>query len=137
MPQLASESVRRELQVSVLHVYHHVLMMWAWLYVCKLECGGDAWFGAFCNSLVHVFMYTYYGLAQLGFTCSWKIYLTKIQLLQFCICMVHSAYVLYKGNMPPGLPLVQAFVMLNMLVLFSQFYRKTYSKSAGATAKKA
>lgn len=122
-------------QVSVLHVFHHLLMMWAWVYVCKLECGGDAWFGAFCNSLVHVFMYTYYALAQLGVSCPWKIYLTKLQLLQFVICMIHSGYVLYKGNMPPGLPLVQAFVMMSMLVLFTQFYMKTYAKK-GAAAKK-
>lgn len=114
------------MQVSFLHVYHHVLMMWAWLYVCKVECGGDAWFGAFVNSLVHVVMYTYYFLSQLGIPCPWKKYLTMMQMGQFCLCILQSAYVLVVRNAPAGLALAQAFVMANMLVLFSQFYRQSY-----------
>lgn len=116
------------MQVSFLHVYHHVLMMWAWLYVCKVECGGDAWFGAFINSLVHVIMYMYYFLSQLGVPCPWKKYLTMMQMGQFCVCIMHSAYVLVMRNAPAGMPLAQAFVMVNMLVLFSQFYKKSYGQ---------
>jgi elongation of very long chain fatty acids protein 4 len=118
------------MQVSFLHVYHHGLMMWAWLYVCKVECGGDAWFGAAVNSFVHVIMYAYYLLSQAGVPCRWKKYLTMVQMAQFGLCMVHSVYVLHYKNAPPGLALAQAFVMLNMLVLFGKFYRKSYSKTA-------
>jgi elongation of very long chain fatty acids protein 4 len=103
-------------------------MMWAWLYVCKLECGGDAWFGAAVNSFVHILMYAYYLLSQLGVACPWKRYLTLVQMAQFCVCMVHSAYVLITRNAPAGLAWTQAFVMLNMLVLFSQFYSSSYSR---------
>ena len=101
-------------------------MMWAWLYVCKLECGGDAWFGAAVNSFVHILMYAYYGLAQCGVACPWKRYLTLVQMSQFCVCMAQSGYVLVARNAPAGLALAQAFVMLNMLVLFWKFYSSSY-----------
>jgi GNS1/SUR4 family len=127
----ATDNLSLLAQISFLHVYHHGLMIWAWLYVCKLECGGDAWFGAAVNSAVHVVMYSYYLLSGLGYSCPWKRYLTRAQMAQFCVCMVHAAYVLVVGNAPVGLAVAQAFVMLNMFVLFSQFYCKRYSK-AGA-----
>lgn len=110
-------------------------MMWAWLYVCKVECGGDAWFGACVNSFVHVVMYMYYFLSQLGIACPWKKYLTMMQILQFCVCMLHSVFVVIKGNAPLGMPLAQAFVMGNMLVLFSQFYRKSYGQKPRVNGK--
>lgn len=78
------------------------------------------------NSLVHVVMYMYYFLSQLGVPCPWKKYLTMMQMLQFCVCIVHAVFVLFNANAPVGLPLAQIFVMVNMLVLFSQFYKKSY-----------
>ena len=80
------------------------------------------------NSLVHVVMYGYYTMALLNIPCPWKKWITKMQLLQFCVCFVHSSYVVYVGNMDIVLPLAQAFVMVNMLVLFTQFYNKSYNK---------
>jgi elongation of very long chain fatty acids protein 4 len=46
------------------------------------------------------------------------------------LCFSHSVYVVFKGNMPLSLPLAQAFVMVNMLVLFGNFYKKSYTKPA-------
>ena len=74
-------------------------------------------------------MYSYYLLSSIGMPCPWKRYLTLVQMGQFCVCMVHAAFVLYVGNTPRGLGLAQAFVMLNMLVLFSHFYSARYSQS--------
>jgi len=51
-----------------------------------------------------------------------------MQMGQFCVCIMHSAYVLVMRNAPAGMPLAQAFVMVNMLVLFSQFYKKSYGQ---------
>ena len=62
--------------------------------------------------------------------CPWKKWITNCQMIQFMACLCHSIYVVYKGNMPIELPLVQAFVMINMLILFGQFYREAYSKKA-------
>jgi len=119
---------KKDKQISFLHCYHHVLLIWAWFFVCRFEAGGDCYFGATVNSFIHVIMYGYYTLALLKISCPWKQWITNCQMLQFCACLAHSIYVLIKGNMPWELPAVQAFVMINMLILFGQFYVKAYSK---------
>lgn len=113
-------------QVSFLHCYHHVLLIWAWFFVCRFEAGGDCYFGASINSFIHVIMYGYYTLALLNVPCPWKKWITNCQMVQFMLVLCHSIFVVIKGNMPIALPLVQAFVMINMLVLFGQFYAKSY-----------
>jgi hypothetical protein len=54
--------------------------------ICVVLCI-SAFFGAMINSLVHVIMYGYYGVAALGPEYQkylwWKKYLTKIQLVSF------------------------------------------------------
>jgi elongation of very long chain fatty acids protein 4 len=115
-------------QVSFLHCYHHMLLIWAWFFVCKFESGGDCYFGAMVNSFIHIIMYGYYTLALLNVPCPWKKWITNCQMMQFMLVLVHSCYVAYKGNVPIELPLLQAFVMINMLVLFGQFMRKAYKK---------
>lgn len=115
-------------QISFLHCYHHVLLIWAWFLVCKIETGGDCYFGASVNSFIHVIMYGYYTLALLNVPCPWKKWITSCQMIQFCICFSHSCFVVYNGNSPIILPLAQAFVMVNMLVLFGRFYMESYGK---------
>ena len=68
-------------QVSFLHVYHHVLLLWSWAAVCELGPFGDSFFGALCNSAIHVLMYSYYLLAALKVPCPWKRFLTQAQML--------------------------------------------------------
>jgi elongation of very long chain fatty acids protein 4 len=126
---------KKDEQVSFLHCYHHMLLIWAWFFVCKVEAGGDCYFGASINSFIHVIMYGYYTLALLNFPCPWKKWITNCQMLQFMLCLTHSIFVVIKGNMPIELPLAQGFVMVNMLVLFGQFYRKKYlNKGKGVKA---
>ena len=117
-------------QVSFLHCYHHILLIWAWYFVCKVESGGDGYFGAAVNSFIHVIMYGYYTLTLLNIPCPWKRWITNCQMLQFSLCLTHSIYVAYKKNLPVELPMVQAFVMVNMLILFGQFYVKSYFSSS-------
>lgn len=119
---------KKEKQVSFLHVYHHVLILWAWFTVCHFGAGGASYFGGLMNSGIHVCMYSYYLLRLLNIPCPWKSHLTKAQLLQFCICMVHSWYNLYVGLYPRWLSCFQMFVMANMLVLFMDFYRNAYGQ---------
>eukprot|EP00656_Telonema_subtile_P019105 TRINITY_DN2038_c0_g1_i1.p1 TRINITY_DN2038_c0_g1~~TRINITY_DN2038_c0_g1_i1.p1 ORF type:complete len:505 (-),score=164.95 TRINITY_DN2038_c0_g1_i1:142-1656(-) len=117
-------------QLSFLHIYHHVLLMWSWYAVCKYGgSGGMAWFSAMCNSLIHVLMYSYYLLAAMKIDCPWKKALTKAQMLQFCACMSTSLYSIYSGIYPFYLCLLNVWVMVNMLVLFGNFYRKRYAKT--------
>jgi hypothetical protein len=118
---------KKDEQISFLHCYHHMLLIWSWFMVCKIQLGGDTYFGSGVNSFIHIIMYGYYTLALLGVPCSWKKWITNCQMAQFCLVFGHSCYVVYKGNAPLILPLAQAFVMLNMLVLFGMFYVRKYS----------
>ena len=117
-------------QISFLHCYHHVLLIWAWFLVCKVETGGDVYFGACVNSFIHIVMYGYYTLALLNVPCPWKKYITTLQLCQFVLVATHSFYALYIQKAPAILALSQLFVMVNMLVLFGNFYLKTYGKKS-------
>ncbi len=76
---------KKEDQVTFLHVYHHSTMFPFWWIGVRWVAGGGAYFPAMLNSLVHVFMYSYYFLAALGPQYKkylwWKRYLTKMQLV--------------------------------------------------------
>ena len=115
-------------QASFLHCYHHILLIWSWFLVVKTSAGGDSYFGGMVNSFIHVIMYAYYTMPIIGIKVPTilKKSITKCQMAQFCICLAHAAYVAYKGNCPLILPATQAFVMINMLVLFAQFSKKAY-----------
>jgi elongation of very long chain fatty acids protein 4 len=119
---------KKNKQVSFLHCYHHILLIWSWFVAVRIEAGGDCYFGATVNSFIHVIMYGYYTLALVGIPCPWKKWITTCQMIQFVVVLCHSCYVTYKGNMPITLPLLQGFVMINMLVLFGQFMKENYGK---------
>jgi len=130
---------KKEKQVSFLHVYHHVLLVWAWWMVCwtinQAPCV-DMYFGALCNSFIHVVMYSYYAMALMGVPVPWKRYITQLQLLQFVVVFCHAVYVLLYTQCLKILPYSQMFVMANMLVLFGNFYMKSYkSKSSKSKTK--
>ena len=118
---------KKDEQISFLHVYHHVLLVWSWWAVCRFGgAGGVAWFSACFNSFVHVLMYAYYMLAAMKVACPWKRKLTQIQMCQFVMCMSSAFYGMWHGLYPLGLSLLNVFVMGNMVVLFWKFYQKRY-----------
>jgi len=132
-------------QISFLHCYHHILLIWVWWHCCSTEPGGEAWFGACVNSLIHVYMYGYYTMSLLKWDVEFmKIYMTTCQLLQFVICLAHATFVGYqtlygsdlKGYYPVVMCYDQAFVMINMLYLFGQFFYKSYIKNAKRSPRK-
>lgn len=72
-------------QVTLLHVYHHSLMMvGSWLFLKYVPSETVIFMGGL-NALIHFFMYGYYGLAALGPHMApyltWKKYLTSMQLV--------------------------------------------------------
>lgn len=117
-------------QVSFLHVYHHFLLVWAWYFVCRYACGGDAYFGALMNSIIHVIMYSYYLLSLLKVPCPWKSHVTMAQMVQFVVCATHAGYVYYLGDeyFPRPLAILNIFIMSNMLALFGNFFYHRYIK---------
>jgi len=126
-------------QVSFLHCYHHLLLLWAWFAVCKIGCGGESYFGALMNSIIHVLMYGYYFLSTLKVKVPWKPYLTQCQMLQFVICLAHGIYAAVVGIYPVSLCALEMWVMTNMLYLFNRFYQQAYKnkKMKKAAADKA
>ena len=88
------------------------------------------------NCGIHVIMYSYYFLATLGPKVQkylwWKRYLTSLQILQFVafIAMVLNWEVRVWGggcDWPQNVVHVWLLHMASFLVLFTDFYLKTYS----------
>ena len=76
---------KKPAQLTFLHIYHHSTMFAFWWVGAKFVPGGSALTGAMVNCFVHVFMYSYYGLASCGPNIQkylwWKKYLTILQLV--------------------------------------------------------
>ena len=131
-------------QVSFLHIYHHTTIAWAWWIALRYSPGGDIYFGALLNSFIHVLMYSYYALALMKVTCPWKRYLTQAQLLQFTSVVIYTIATAYQhyyylpheaieGEQPSLRTyyfccIVQVFEMVSLFVLFSLFYKRSYSQ---------
>lgn len=119
-------------QVTFLHVYHHASMCVLWWMVCKWVPGGVSYFGATCNSFVHVVMYAYYGLSAIGPQMRpylwWKRYITKLQLTQFTVIIISGVGALFNHDCkyPTWAKWIVVFYTFTQLALFSNFYVKTY-----------
>uniref|UniRef100_A0A6B2LE85 Elongation of fatty acids protein n=1 Tax=Arcella intermedia TaxID=1963864 RepID=A0A6B2LE85_9EUKA len=121
---------KKDDQISFLHVYHHCSVIILWWIGARFVPGGDAAFSAFQNSFVHAVMYTYYLLSSLGITVWWKKYITKLQMMQFFLNILHSAIALLLpecGDMPRWMGYGMVTYMLSLLVLFLKFYAGAYS----------
>ena len=119
-------------QVSVLHVYHHSVMtinVWIGL---RFMPGGHGTFVGPINSFVHIVMYSYYLIAGLGPQYQkylwWKAYVTKLQLAQFVLVLIHSAQLLISNDC--NYPIFLAYLIIAQAIiffaLFSNFYIKAY-----------
>ena len=86
-------------QISMLHVIHHGIMPFSTWVGVKFTPGGHCTFFVLLNSFVHVWMYFYYMVAAMGPQYKrfiwWKIYLTKLQIVQFMTIMAHAFQVSY------------------------------------------
>uniref|UniRef100_T1H7Y8 Elongation of very long chain fatty acids protein n=1 Tax=Rhodnius prolixus TaxID=13249 RepID=T1H7Y8_RHOPR len=126
---------KKQNQVTVLHVYHHACMVistWGYL---KYVRGEQAILPGFLNCFVHVVMYSYYLLAALGPGVQkylwWKKYLTKLQLGQFIIILMYlSSMIIMDCKVPRGLTLYMSMNTLIFLILFLNFYNKSYLRAA-------
>ncbi|KAH8407671.1 hypothetical protein KR222_010147 [Zaprionus bogoriensis] len=125
-------------QISVLHVYHHVLMAGGCYAIMRFfGTGGHLNTVGMVNSFVHTIMYFYYYLSALypGIKTSiwWKKYITITQLAQFVILGLYTTavYIFSTGcTYPSGLLLLQIVQAIVMIVMFGNFYVKTYVRPA-------
>ncbi|XP_060939649.1 ELOVL fatty acid elongase 8a [Limanda limanda] len=122
---------KKNSQLTFLHIYHHATMIFNWWAGVKYVAGGQSFLIGLINSLVHVLMYLYYGLAALGPSMTkylwWKRYLTSLQLLQFFIVTLHTTYNLFADcDFPDSMNVVVFAYSLSLIALFSNFYYRSY-----------
>ncbi|KAI8428757.1 hypothetical protein MSG28_007438 [Choristoneura fumiferana] len=140
---------KKDSQVTFLHLYHHSIMVIGSWGFFKYSPSHTAVFIGFLNSLVHVFMYTYYGLSALGPNMSkyltWKKYMTSFQLVsndyvthiiiflqyfnQWKKYIINLFYLQAVNCKCPPSKGVAIFIISNVvffLVLFTNFYRQCY-----------
>jgi len=123
-------------QISFLHVYHHASVTAIWWYNMYYYPGGEAWPAAFLNSFVHVWMYGYYFLATLNIQVSWKKYLTQLQISQLSFFCIHGLSIFFFCS--PDFRLVgvvNGIYAFSVLLLFLNFYRKSYTASSSSRGK--
>lgn len=118
-------------QISFLHVYHHAGMVVGTWAGTKYLPGGHGTFLGMINSFVHVIMYAHYFATSIKVSRPWwKKYITQLQLLQFFLILIHFMQLVWVKDC--GFPRWPALIFvpqnLFMIVLFGDFYYKTYVK---------
>ncbi|KAJ2077082.1 Fatty acyl-CoA elongase/Polyunsaturated fatty acid specific elongation enzyme [Coemansia sp. RSA 988] len=144
--------VLKKKPLQFLHVYHHTLTM----VLCFTQLNGHtsvSWVVITLNLFVHVVMYFYYFLASCGIHPWWKKYVTTLQILQFVIDLgfvYFCTYQLIVSRYYPnyGLPfcgtcagteeaaIFGCTLLSSYLLLFIQFFQRTYSKKQAAKKQK-
>ncbi|XP_077519566.1 very long chain fatty acid elongase AAEL008004-like [Amblyomma americanum] len=118
--------------ISTLHVFHHAsVVAVVWTLVQTGVQGQNVLPMAF-NALVHVIMYTYYFLTTLGPEVRkrlwWKRYLTLFQMAQLASFVIFGTVPLFVDC---GFPRPMSAIIIGepavLLVMFSAFYRKSYT----------
>ncbi|CAH0407548.1 unnamed protein product [Chilo suppressalis] len=126
---------KKDNQVTFLHLYHHSIMMTGTWLVLKYCPSHTLIFIGMTNSLVHVVMYTYYGLAAFGPKfqkyLKWKKYITTMQLIQFVSIIIQYVLSVKLSECPPskGVATAIASNTVFFLLLFLNFYRQSYRKN--------
>ncbi|XP_069075512.1 very long chain fatty acid elongase 2 [Pleurodeles waltl] len=125
---------KKNSQITFLHVYHHATMFNIWWCVMNWIPCGQSFFGPTLNSFIHVLMYSYYGLSVIPSMHKylwWKKYLTQAQLIQFLMTITHTLSAVVKPcGFPFGCLIFQSSYMTTLVILFVNFYVKTYKKTS-------
>jgi len=126
--------ILRKKPLIFLHVYHHVITLLL-VWYCLYDNLSIQWLSTAANALVHVFMYYFYACQSLNISVWWKKYLTTLQILQFIIddsANISWAYytVLEERTCSGSWSgfWFGVLVIASFLILFIQFYKKTYNQ---------
>ncbi|KAF4041762.1 GNS1/SUR4 family [Phytophthora infestans] len=115
-------------QLSILHVYHHLTVLFVYYVTFRAAQDGDSYATIVLNGFVHTIMYTYYFVSAHTRNIWWKKYLTRIQLIQF-VTMNVQGYLTYSRQcpgMPPKVPLMYLVYVQSLFWLFMNFYIRAY-----------
>ncbi|XP_031636096.1 elongation of very long chain fatty acids protein 7-like [Contarinia nasturtii] len=126
---------KRTRQISFLHVYHHVAVLTGAFIAITWAPGGHPWLFGLLNSFVHIIMYAYYLGTVYSDTLKTNIFIkrsiTQMQIIQFVFAITHLSlpFFIQSCNYPRPLLVIAISQNAIMLLLFSDFYYKTYIKS--------
>ncbi|KAH8372264.1 hypothetical protein KR093_010850, partial [Drosophila rubida] len=123
-------------QITVLHVYHHIMMPYIMYWIVNLHgFGGQYAMMALLNTFVHAVMYFYYFISAkysgLKSSLWWKKYITKLQLVQFVLLFFQALDVLIFNpscKVPIVMQYLQLYTATIMTLMFSNFYYHSYMK---------
>ncbi|XP_023718136.1 elongation of very long chain fatty acids protein AAEL008004 [Cryptotermes secundus] len=119
-------------QVTFLHVYHHIMMLFTVWAATKFVPGGHGEMVVYVNSFVHVVMYSYYFMTsmwpQYRNNLWWKKYITQLQMIQFVFIGLHaySALLIKDCIYSRIMATVTGTQSLLVFIMFYNFYRKSY-----------
>ncbi|PRP82136.1 GNS1/SUR4 family protein [Planoprotostelium fungivorum] len=126
--------VLKKRPIIFLHVYHHCITLILTFVMLEHETGVQ-WMAISANAAVHVPMYFYYALSSVGYSPWWKRYITQFQIIQFVCDLIANFigfwFIFHDGRKCAGHPFSWIFgqsVLLSFLILFINFFVKTYSK---------
>lgn len=133
---------KKDTQITPLHVVHHSCMpLLCWVGV-KFAAGGNNAFFPWINSGVHTIMYSYYALSTFESAKPylwWKKYITKIQMAQFILVIVHSLYsmAITGCKWPRVFMYLSIFNAFLFLCMFYSFFQRTYNNAKCITGRSA
>jgi len=124
---------KKQRQITFLHVFHHVFMVFtSHMLIRFYGFGGHVFLICMFNVLVHIVMYGYYYASSQSQNVQeslwWKKYLTLGQLVQFLLMFLHCMYTYFQPNCSAsrGVIYVISSASAFMFLMFTKFYIKTY-----------
>eukprot|EP01132_Coremiostelium_polycephalum_P002427 gene2427-2997_t len=133
--------VLRKKQLIFLHVYHHFITFWL-CWVNLRERTGVQWADISANCFVHIVMYFYYFQCERKISPWWKKYITVVQIIQFVFDITFHLIWHYYHSVTGGDcsgtiagTWFSNFVILSFLVLFLDFFIKSYTSKRSITKK--
>jgi elongation of very long chain fatty acids protein 1 len=122
---------KKQNQVSILHVYHHiavVALLWSYL---KFSGGFSETVIATTNSVVHVLMYSYYFFSSFNVlkkaTTKIKPLITGLQIVQLFVLFFHCCIIIARCQVTK-LYYLQAGNLGFLVFMFLKFYFESYIK---------
>ena len=121
-------------QMSFLHVFHHMSILLLADNAYRMAPWPPIGLLMTLNSIVHVFMYTYYGLRAIQplNEISWKKRITQLQMAQFLFGLVFAA----NGYLYHGFCVYSMLYGLGLLVLFTNYYYQAFIRKKTSSREK-
>lgn len=107
-------------QLSVLHIYHHMTIgSVAWNFALSQGVGGGVVaFPSNINNVTHVLLYSHYMMTSFGFRNPLKKWLTRWQITQFYLCILHPITGVLLNDYRKNFAMYQIAYHCTMIYLF-------------------